>query len=235
VYRALSEGGVSTAIADVPASATSFADTAVEAGTTYFHAVRAVAGSESGDSRVASATVPARSCTSANPVAAENCLEGAQYWQVQNPSGIEGFATAQSVNHGESVALKVKTSGAYNIEIVRTGYYGGRGARQLGMILDVPANSQSDPHNACTSDPGTGLLDCANWSSGQTVTTTASWPSGVYMINLIPRAAPATPTRSCSSCATTSAARTCSTACPTRRIRRTTTGAAVAVRVQLGS
>jgi hypothetical protein len=189
VYRGLGENTVSSPVSgELPASATSFTDASVGTGTEVFYAVRAiVGGSESANSRVASATPPARSCTSTSVVVAENCLEGVAQWRVQNPSGIEGFATAQSVNRGESVALKVKASGDYNVEILRTGYYGGLGARQLGMIRNVPANPQSQ---CAIDDSATGLLDCANWTADQTVTTTASWPSGVYMINLVPRAAP---------------------------------------------
>ena len=34
------------------------------------------------------------------------------------------------------------------------------------------------------SDASLGLLDCANWSVTQTITTTTAWPSGVYLIRV---------------------------------------------------
>ena len=120
---------------------------------------------------------------------AENCLRGEQLWTVDDPAGIEGFATRPSVNHGESVGLKVNstTTSAYNVQILRTGYYDGRGAREIGMIRNVPAPDAAGVRfrrrrRAC-STARTGPRT-------RSVTTTAAWPSGVYMLNLIPRDAP---------------------------------------------
>jgi hypothetical protein len=158
----------------ITVNGSAYSDPNVAPGTTYYYAVD--------DSRVVSAKA-SHPCSNENPIVAENCLDGINKWKVTDPEGIEGFATAQSVNHGESVDLKVKTSGTYNIEILRTGYYGGLGARQLGIIYDVPASPQ--PNCGGT---GTGVVDCGNWSTGPAITTTASWPSGVYLLNLIPAA-----------------------------------------------
>ena len=38
---------------------------------------------------------------------------------------------------------------------------------------------------ACNKDNPTGLIDCSNWSTSLTLTTTASWPTGVYMIRIV--------------------------------------------------
>ncbi|MBZ4217934.1 hypothetical protein, partial [Klebsiella aerogenes] len=77
-------------------------------GTNYYYAVRSVvAGAESGNSLIVQATPRARSCSSSNVVVQENCYPGDTGWSnrstVQMPTGIEGYATAQSINAGESI------------------------------------------------------------------------------------------------------------------------------------
>src|SRR5207248_6013417 len=44
-----------------------------------------------------------------------------------------------------------------------------------------PATAQP----ACTSNSSTGLYDCSNWAASLTITTTAAWTSGIYMIRLV--------------------------------------------------
>jgi hypothetical protein len=98
--------------------------------------------------------------------------------------GIEGFATANSIQKGGSVDLKVNaaTGSTFNIEIYRTGYYGGAEARLFSVIRNVPAVQQP----ACASAASTtGLLDCSNWSVSATLTTTSNWPSGAYVLRLV--------------------------------------------------
>ena len=51
------------------------------------------------------------SCTAGNAVVVENCRPGRSNWTLRNASaGIEGFATAQSIDNGESVDLKVNST-----------------------------------------------------------------------------------------------------------------------------
>ena len=85
----------------------------------------------------------------------ENCFPGNRGWGVRSGAqvkagGIEGFATAQSINKGESVDLKVNSSDSttFNVEIYRTGYYGGAGARLMSTMRDIPGTAQT----GCTSD-----------------------------------------------------------------------------------
>ena len=38
---------------------------------------------------------------------------------------------------------------------------------------------------ACTSDTATGLYDCSSWATTFRLSTSASWPSGAYMVRLV--------------------------------------------------
>ena len=69
-----------------------------------------------------------------NPVACENTLPGADpsTWEIDKAGddSIQGFATAMSVNKGETVSFKIKSATPnFRIDILRLGYYGGKGAR----------------------------------------------------------------------------------------------------------
>jgi fibronectin type 3 domain-containing protein len=188
VYRGTSATTVTTLVSP-PAglAATGFADTGAVNGTTYYYAVKPiVAGAESGSSGVVQAMPRARSCAAGNPVVLENCFPGTSGWNAQFPAagaatGIEGFATASSIDRSGSVDLKVDSAASFRAEIYRAGWYGGIGARLFSVVLDVPPVAQ----RACTSDASTGLVDCSNWSTSLTLTTSASWTSGVYLIRLV--------------------------------------------------
>jgi hypothetical protein len=190
VARGTSATAITTVVSPVggvAAPATSFVDTGVVNATTYYYVVRAVvSGTESSNSLVVQATPAARGCATGNGVTLENCFPGSSSWNVRNtaqmPSGIEGYATAQSVNTGESLTLKVNSGAGFNIEIYRTGWYGGAEARLFSIVRAVPGTLQP----ACaTPFDGTGLVDCANWSPSATITTTRSWPSGVYVLRIV--------------------------------------------------
>jgi hypothetical protein len=189
VYRGSSPTSVTTAITPVGGVVgTSFTDSSAVDGTTYYYDVTALGTSgESVPSNQTGATPQARSCSSGNAIVVENCFPGTTNWKLvspaQPPTGIEGFATATSVNAGGSVDLKVNTaSGApYHIEIYRTGYYGGSEARLVSVIPGLSGVAQ--PY--CQKDYTTGLTDCSNWSTTATITTTPDWPTGVYLLRLV--------------------------------------------------
>ena len=119
----------------------------------------------------------------ANPIVCENALPGTSptVWDI-NDSGdatIQGFSTDISVNVGTTVGFKVLTGArAYTVDIYRTGWYQGLGARKVASVTPSAALPQTQP--ACLSDASTGLYDCGNWA------VSASWPvpadavSGVY-------------------------------------------------------
>jgi hypothetical protein len=191
VYRGTTPGTITTAVTPAGGvTGTSFIDPAATNGTAYYYVVRAVnTGTESTNSATVQATPVARSCSSGNVVVVENCYAGTTSWKLGfTPTvaagGIEGFATAQSINHGESINLKVNTAGgvSYSAYIYRSGYYGGTGAKLHSVLTGLVGTAQP----ACTSAPTTtGLIDCSNWSVSATVTTTANWPSGAYLVRLV--------------------------------------------------
>jgi hypothetical protein len=190
VYRGSTVNGATTLVSPAGGiTTTSFNDATAQNGTTYFYAVRAVAsGSESLNSAVVQATPVPRACSTGNAIVLENCYPGNNPWNARNTAtisagGIEGFATAQSINRGDSVDLKVNSAdgSTFRVEIYRTGYYGGAGARLFSVITGVPGTTQP----ACTNDATTGLVDCSNWQTSVTLSTTQTWPTGVYAIRLI--------------------------------------------------
>ncbi|ADX75040.1 hypothetical protein Asphe3_39520 [Pseudarthrobacter phenanthrenivorans Sphe3] len=122
-------------------------------------------------------------------VACENTQPGspASEWRVTGAgdSTIQGYATSMSVNVGQTVTFKVKTTAsAYRIDIYRLGYYQGLGARKVAAnILPSVPLPQNQPN--CATFSATGLIDCGNWG------VSASWPvpaaavSGVYLARLV--------------------------------------------------
>ena len=78
----------------------------------------------------------------ASAVACENSLPGtpSSDWEVSGSgdSSIQGFGTAMSVNQGESISFKIKTTAsAYHIDILRFGYYQGNGARKIAASIPL--------------------------------------------------------------------------------------------------
>ena len=133
---------------------------------------------------LALALVPAASqAACSNPVACENQLAGTpeSVWEVDGSGDptIQGFATSMSVNKGDAVAFKIKSSTSnYKIDILRLGYYGGDGARMVAPNL-TPTNTAAQP--ACQTFAATGLIDCGNWSVSRTWTVPSTAVSGVYI------------------------------------------------------
>jgi Domain of unknown function (DUF4082)/Concanavalin A-like lectin/glucanases superfamily/Fibronectin type III domain/Viral BACON domain/Bacterial Ig domain len=125
----------------------------------------------------------------ANPVACENEKPGSapSAWQVSGAgdSTIQGYATSMSVNKGETVRFKIKTTAsAYHIDIYRLGYYQGNGARlQQAGIRPSATLPQTQP--ACVTTAATGLIDCGNWGVSASWTVPANSVSGVYIARLV--------------------------------------------------
>jgi hypothetical protein len=122
----------------------------------------------------------------ANPIACENTLPGTpeSAWGIDgagDPS-IQGFATTMSVNKGDTVDFKIKsTTASYKIDVYRLGYYGGDGARRVATGL-TPTGTSTQP--ACLKDSATGLVDCGNWSVSRSWTVPSTAVSGVYVARL---------------------------------------------------
>jgi hypothetical protein len=121
-----------------------------------------------------------------NAVACENSKPGddPNDWQVLGAGDdtIQGFATSMSVNVGQTVSFKIKTSGSnYHIDILRLGYYQGLGARKIATISSPTARTQP----ACLTAPATGLIDCGNWGVSASWAVPSTAVSGVYIAHLV--------------------------------------------------
>ncbi len=120
------------------------------------------------------------------PVATENARPGDPSWPLTNPADreIEGYASATSINRGESIQLFVHTTDpAYSLTIFRMGWYGGAGARRIQDAHDLAGVRQPMP----ISDQVTGLIEC-DWTPTFEVTTQSDdpleWLSGIYLVKL---------------------------------------------------
>src|ERR1700742_3213279 len=86
-----------------------------------------------------------------NPIACENSKPGMPpaNWQIDGigDESIQGFATAISVDVGETEKFKIKTPGSKShLNIIRLGYYGDDGARMIEAGIKPSATlPQSQP------------------------------------------------------------------------------------------
>jgi len=126
----------------------------------------------------------------------ENAKAGALDWQLtrvrvdknefRSPL-IEGYCSRQSVKAGESLEVMVSTDPprAFNLEIFRMGYYGGRGARLMQQLGPFNGKTQPTPTPAAKN-----LHECA-WESATRLTIPKDWVSGVYLgrLTTVPNAA----------------------------------------------
>ncbi|WP_051324296.1 DUF4082 domain-containing protein [Candidatus Solirubrobacter pratensis] len=142
----------------------------------------------------APATSHAAVCTPpvTNQVACENSQTGAEpsTWQVDGAGdpNIQGFATQMSVNKGDTISFKIKsTTQAIHIDILRLGWYDGKGARlmQEGLAPTGTVTNQPQCQNDANSAAPTGLIDCGNWSVSRTWTVPSTAVSGVYIAHLV--------------------------------------------------
>jgi len=90
---------------------------------------------------------------------------------------IEGYCSKQSVAAGESIDIIVSTDPPrpFKIEIFRTGYYGGRGARLMKTLGPFPGFKQPVP------ETGEKNLHECRWPAAATLKIPADWVSGVYL------------------------------------------------------
>jgi hypothetical protein len=126
--------------------------------------------------------------TQTNPVIIENSREGTADWQLTNPAmerEIEGYASATSINRGESIHLYINTGADdFVLEVYRMGWYQGLGGRKITDSITLPGVVQPMP----ALDPVSGLVDC-NWVNPYKLNTMnnqndTDWLSGVYLVKL---------------------------------------------------
>ena len=119
-----------------------------------------------------------------NPIVIENQQPGSSGWQLTLNSAsdatgqIKGYASATSVNKGQSITFYVSVNPAqsYSIDVYRIGWYQGLGGRLLQHIGPFNGVQQAP----CPSDPTTGLITC-NWVPAYTLSVPRSWTSGIYL------------------------------------------------------
>jgi len=121
-----------------------------------------------------------------NPIQQENRKPGATDWQLTrvrvDKSGyraplIEGFCSHQSVQAGDTLKIMVSTTPAarFKIEVFRTGYYGGRGARLMSTLGPFEGKPQPVP------SVGPRRLHECKWEPSASIRIPATWTSGVYL------------------------------------------------------
>ena len=122
-----------------------------------------------------------------NVIQQENAREGARDWQLTRvrldrrdgfrSPWIEGYCSQQSVAAGDRLQIMVSTDPArqFSIEIFRTGYYGGCGARLLTTLGPLDGKPQPVPQE------GPRALHECRWEPSIELTIPDDWPSGVYL------------------------------------------------------
>src|SRR5258706_4104059 len=123
--------------------------------------------------------------SSQNPIQIENSNPGTPGWNdfssSLQPDAISGFGSKISVNHGDSIDLYVTTTApGFTIDIFRTGYYQGIGARLITSLGSFPGRHQAIPNP----DPVTGMISCTNWVKTTTLQIPSTWVTGVYLAKL---------------------------------------------------
>jgi hypothetical protein len=121
-----------------------------------------------------------------NVIQQENARPGSDDWQLTrmrlDGSGyrspfIEGYCSRQSVKAGDELDIFVSTQPAarFKIEIFRTGWYGGKGARLMTEMGPFEGRPQPVPV------VGPKRLRECRWQKSATLTIPADWVSGVYL------------------------------------------------------
>ncbi|MFC7403013.1 DUF4082 domain-containing protein [Citricoccus sp. GCM10030269] len=122
-----------------------------------------------------------------NAIVCENSKPGAHWseWEINGAgaASIQGFATDISVNAGETIDFKIDTDAAdYDVDIYRTGWYQGLGARKVGSTEPSASLPQVQPE--CLTDATTELTDCGTWAVSASWSVPADAVSGVYLAKL---------------------------------------------------
>lgn len=95
---------------------------------------------------------------------------------------IEGYASKESINKGESITFHVSSPEDYHIDVYRIGWYGGMGGQWMtGTTTPLTGTDYGVP----ALDSYTGYVD-ANWPVAYTLNTTSSWETGYYVAKLTP-------------------------------------------------
>lgn len=119
-----------------------------------------------------------------DPIEIENAQSGTSDWELTNPATdreIEGYASLPSVAKGGTIDLYVNTaSSTYSLEVFRTGWYDGDGARRLFGPVHVTGTNQGPVPSP---DATTGIVE-ANWINPYSLNVGPDWTTGVYLARL---------------------------------------------------
>ena len=90
---------------------------------------------------------------------------------------IEGYCSANSVRAGETLKIMVSANPVsdFKLEIFRTGYYGGSGARLMKTFESLKAGTQPDPA------VGENYVRECQWEPTLELEIPENWTSGVYL------------------------------------------------------
>ena len=124
--------------------------------------------------------------SAADVIGSENRRAGSDDWQLTRVRAdrdgfrshwIEGYCSKQSVKAGDSIDIMVSTDPAksFRLEIFRTGYYGGRGARLMKTLEPFEGKTQATP------SPGEKNIHECHWEPTAQFTIPTDWMSGVYL------------------------------------------------------
>lgn len=122
----------------------------------------------------------------ANQIVIENKKTGATDWQLtrvrhdksqHRTTLIEGYCSKQSYRAGEKLDIMVSTDPerSYKIDIYRTGYYGGTGARLMKTIGPLQGKKQPTPLK------GEKNIHECEWAASASFNIPQDWLSGVYL------------------------------------------------------
>jgi hypothetical protein len=155
--------------------------------------LQAMVSSLGGRASASSNAAPVAALKPVSVIVLENAKTAAQgvtsKWQITKPAlnhEIEGYASATSINRGETIDFYISTvDPSFSLEIYRVGWYGGSGAR-LMSTTSLPGLLQS----SCLADAVTQITEC-DWQRSFTLavpnntTDLTDWASGVYLVKLI--------------------------------------------------
>ena len=134
---------------------------------------------------VAPAALAAGVCApGSNPIVCENSKPGTDpsVWDIDaagDPT-IQGFSTDISVDVGSTVDFKIDTTAPnYTIDIYRTGWYQGLGARFIDSV--EPLHTPQAKQDPCITDDDTEIYDCGTWAVSASWNVPATAVSGVYV------------------------------------------------------
>ncbi|MDC0273378.1 hypothetical protein OAL44_01140 [Planctomycetaceae bacterium] len=97
---------------------------------------------------------------------------------------IEGYCSANSIRAGEKLQIMVSTNpeSKFKLEIFRTGFYGGTGARLVKTFESIQGATQPDP------DIGENYVRECQWEPTVEFEIPEDWLSGVYLGKLTAKA-----------------------------------------------